>query len=277
VYDETRRVLDEETLNGIEAMLEKYECHSILEIGIGTGRVGLPLSEKSFDVSGVDISKRMMEKAKLKGIKNLILSDGSRVPFKDRSFDAILLAHVFHLLNDPISVMREGARVSKLGVFALVRKRTNGARPWFWAHGLEEKGAVREKSIEKRRERLRKIAEKYGYKWDPAQRLRNWEREREILKNYPPDDIGVVSEVMVNESIEERISRFEKGAYSFMAKMPEELKKAIIEEMRSYSSLPSVSQKLTQPRTIVYQLAMWKPQTLLEVLQRDGDNLPQID
>ncbi|HYB04084.1 MAG TPA: hypothetical protein VED17_06460, partial [Nitrososphaerales archaeon] len=56
VYDETRGVLDDETSRGIKQMLEKHGCHSILEIGVGTGRVALPLIKDDFQVTGVDLS-----------------------------------------------------------------------------------------------------------------------------------------------------------------------------------------------------------------------------
>jgi SAM-dependent methyltransferase len=134
VYDETRRALDEETLAGIKEMLVKYGCHAILEIGVGTGRVSSPLMKSGYDMTGVDVSRRMMEKARSKSLTNLVLGDGRNAPFRENSFDATLMAHVFHLLEDPLLVMREGARVGRVGVFALVRKWP-GNRPWFSMYG----------------------------------------------------------------------------------------------------------------------------------------------
>jgi ubiquinone/menaquinone biosynthesis C-methylase UbiE len=263
VYDETRRALDKVTLKGIREMLTKHSCHSILEIGIGTGRVSLPLIGSGYDVTGADVSRRMMEKAKGKGVTNLFLADGGRTPFKEKSFDATLMAHVFHLLEDPMVVLREAARVSRIGVFALIRKSTDN-RPWFpfyWGgsppptgsgDGMDEAAT---KFFEERRERFRKIAEKYHWSWDPSRRFHNWRREHEILETYPPDDLKVVSDVVVNETLEDRIARFQKGAYGFMSEMPAEMREEIIKDMRaSASSLP---QGARRPRHEVYQLAVW--------------------
>ena len=86
VYDETRRALDEETVKGIKDMLTKHGCRSILEIGVGTGRVALPLIRSGYEITGVDISKRMMEKASAKGMRSLFLAEGSRAPFREKKF-----------------------------------------------------------------------------------------------------------------------------------------------------------------------------------------------
>ena len=71
------------------------------------------------------------------------------------------------------------------------------------------------KFIEERREHFRKIFQKYH--WNPSRPFLNWRREWEILEMYPPDDLKEVSDVIVNESVEERISRFEKGDYCSMS------------------------------------------------------------
>ena len=268
VYDETRRALDGETLNGIRGMLTKHACHSILEIGIGTGRVSLPLMRSGYDITGADVSRGMMQKAKVKGVTNLILADGRVTPFREKSFDATLMAHVFHLLDDPLVVMREAARVSRVGVFALVRKST-GNRPWFpfyWGGGPQPTGSGKPedeeaaKFFEERRERFSRIAEKYHWSWDPSRRLHNWRREQEILETYPPDDLKVVSDVLSNESLEDRIARFQKGAYGFMSEMPAEMREEIVKEMRTNAS--SFPQWAQRPRHEVYQVAVWRSASL---------------
>ena len=278
VYDETRRALDEETLGGLVEMLTKYECRSILEIAVGTGRVSVPLMRRGFEITGTDISRRMMEKASAKGLANLVLADGSGTAFKDGSFDAALMAHVFHLLENPLAVIREGARVSRIGVFALVRK---GNRPWFgfWGGGVPPSaapaaataseannqginGQAAAKFLEKRRERFRKIAEKYHWTWGSARRVHNWGRETEILQSLPPDELKVVSDVVVTETLEDRIARIQKGGYGFMSEMPAEMREEVIKLMRTDAeSLPEWAR---QPRHEVYQVAMWRSEKLLE-------------
>lgn len=268
VYDETRRALDSETLKGIDAMLAKHRCHSILEVGVGTGRVSMPLKQAGYEVVGVDISRRMVEKARLKGLGNLVLAEGSRTPFRARVFDAALMAHVFHLLEDPLSVMREAARVSKVGVFGLVRK-SSGERRWFpfygeggppVASGSAEDDASK-RFFEERRERFKQIAEKYHWSWEASRRVHNWARERELLESHHPDDLTVVSEVTINETLEERIARFEKGGFSFMSRMPVEMRQEIASEMRAGAA--SFPRRPLQPRHEVYELALWTSKSLL--------------
>jgi hypothetical protein len=151
--------------------------------------------------------------------------------------------------------MREAARVSKVGLFALVRKRT-GSGTWFYGGPPGNLSEADAKLFEERREHFRKIGEKYGYDWETARRSRRWMQEDEILERYPPDDLEIVSDITVNQSIEETIARFEKGGFSFIASMPGEMRKEIIEEMRSNSSWTS------RPRREVYQIALWKSETL---------------
>jgi SAM-dependent methyltransferase len=273
VYDETRRPLDEETVLGMKEMLTKYGCHSILEIGVGTGRVTVPLVKSGFEITGVDISVKMMERANAKGIKNLVLATGNQMPFRNETFNATIMAHVFHLLEDPMSVLRESSRVSGTGVFALVRKGGFGGRWWgFFGRGPgsaegsfgnnEPIDESTRKYIEERRARFRAIAKKYGWSPDREQRrARNWQREQEILESHPPDDLKIVSDVVVNDSPEERIARFEKGAFSSMLGMPEGMRMEIVKEMRA--SAERFPARASQPRHEVYQLAMWKPESLL--------------
>ena len=264
VYDETRRALDVETLNGLKRMLSEHGCRSILEIGVGTGRVAVPLLKNGHDVTGLDISLKMMEKAMAKGLENLVLASGVEIPFRDKVFDATMMAHVFHLLDDPLPVMREAARVSRVGVFALVMIRP-GNRIWSPFFGGESPSNPGEgeaaKFAAEMRSRFRIIAEKYRYDWKPSRGLHNWGRELEILKTHPPDELRTVSEITVNEDVEGRIARFEKGAYSSTSSMPEAMRQEIAGEMRA--AVPSLPQWALQPRKETYQVALWRSSTLL--------------
>jgi hypothetical protein len=167
--------------------------------------------------------------------------------------------------------MREAARVSRVGVFGLLRKRT-GSRPWFpfygggnppfLGSGSEGDETAARKFFEERRERFRKIAEKYHWNWNLSQRYRNWRNEQEILETHPPDDLRVVSNVIVNETMEDRITRFQKGGYGFTSEMPAEMREEIVKEMRTDAS--SLPQWARQPRNEVYQVALWRSESLLD-------------
>jgi ubiquinone/menaquinone biosynthesis C-methylase UbiE len=74
---------------------------SLLEVGIGTGRVAVPLAARGVAVTGFDISRPMLLKLIEKRADiAVILAESSRPPFRDGSFDAVLFVHVLHLVPD---------------------------------------------------------------------------------------------------------------------------------------------------------------------------------
>jgi ubiquinone/menaquinone biosynthesis C-methylase UbiE len=89
---------------------------TVLEIGIGTGRIALPLAPFVGSITGVDISRNMMlrlrEKQNGESI-HLAEGDALRLPFPDNTFDVGVIVHVLHLVSDPIVVLSELQRVLK--------------------------------------------------------------------------------------------------------------------------------------------------------------------
>ncbi len=90
----------------------------LLEIGIGTGRIALPLSPHVGEYVGVDIAIAMMDKlrARIDGHPiRLIQADAAHLPLASGAFDAAVAVHVFHLVGDAAAVLRELARVLRPG------------------------------------------------------------------------------------------------------------------------------------------------------------------
>jgi ubiquinone/menaquinone biosynthesis C-methylase UbiE len=96
----------------------------VLEIGIGTGRIAIPLLALGANVSGVDISTRMMDRLRANlaarqaeqpeapwGALDLRQGDMTALPFADGSFDAIVAVHVFHLVYPWERALDEAVRV----------------------------------------------------------------------------------------------------------------------------------------------------------------------
>ena len=67
---------------------------------MGTGRLAEPLQNAGFEIVGIDISKKMMSKAREKGVQNLVIADARFIPFKDKSFDVTISVHVLHLISE---------------------------------------------------------------------------------------------------------------------------------------------------------------------------------
>jgi ubiquinone/menaquinone biosynthesis C-methylase UbiE len=90
----------------------------ILEIGVGTGRIALPLAKHVGAYVGVDLSLPMMDRLRAKQTNQRIFvleADATRLPFPDHCFDGVVAVHVFHLIPDWRSVLREVARVLRPG------------------------------------------------------------------------------------------------------------------------------------------------------------------
>jgi SAM-dependent methyltransferase len=74
----------------------------VLEIGVGTGRVALPLAARVGHYTGVDLSGAMLAKlvGKRAGLAiDLARADAGRLPFPAARFDAAVGVHVFHLME----------------------------------------------------------------------------------------------------------------------------------------------------------------------------------
>lgn len=95
-----------------------------LEIGIGTGRIALPLLARGVNITGVDISERMIERLHAKyetekaawpdqqwGELEVALADGVRLPFADANFDAVIAVHVLHLVTNWREALDEALRM----------------------------------------------------------------------------------------------------------------------------------------------------------------------
>lgn len=90
----------------------------VLEIGIGTGRIALPLAPHVSAYYGVDLARPMLDRMNEKSAGEPIypvIGDITRLPFASHSFDAVIAVHIFHLVPGYRDALREAARVLKPG------------------------------------------------------------------------------------------------------------------------------------------------------------------
>lgn len=86
----------------------------LLEVGVGTGRIALPLARHVGAYTGVDLSRAMLGQLarKAAGARvRPVRGDATRLPFAAASFDAAIGVHVFHLIPGWRGVLAELARV----------------------------------------------------------------------------------------------------------------------------------------------------------------------
>ncbi|MHA2246743.1 MAG: class I SAM-dependent methyltransferase [Candidatus Hodarchaeales archaeon] len=113
-YDCTRAIPDELLKKTIETLLEKVDIKvysRMLEVGVGTGRIAIPLSKKlNLNTVGIDISEKMLQKCREKITLDtnfqLIVADGHLLPFSRNQFDIFLTCHILHLLPDPFQFIK---------------------------------------------------------------------------------------------------------------------------------------------------------------------------
>ena len=97
-----------------------------LEVGVGTGRIALPIARLGYDYTGVDISEGMMARLRDKAAAlseeaaaplrlQVVTADMTALPFPDASFDAAVAVHVFHLVRGWKQAVDEVLRVLRPG------------------------------------------------------------------------------------------------------------------------------------------------------------------
>lgn len=94
------------------------DASRVLEVGIGTGRIALPLAAHVGSVAGVDLSASMLAQLVAKrGARPVhpVRADAAALPFSDATFDAVVGVHVFHLIPAWRDALAEAARVLRPG------------------------------------------------------------------------------------------------------------------------------------------------------------------
>lgn len=118
-YDETRSLSPDALRVTTDLLAHQLRgCDRVLEIGVGTGLLALPLAARGFHVDGIDLSLPMIQRLRQKRSDDrvgLALADAARMPFRRSAFDGAYLRHVLHLIPDWNDALDEVVRVVRPG------------------------------------------------------------------------------------------------------------------------------------------------------------------
>jgi SAM-dependent methyltransferase len=135
-YDRTRTLTDESLAQLIPTVAGALpHSERVLEVGIGTGRIALPLVGQGVRVTGVDISREMLKRLSENAGGNpppVSIADTTHLPFGDAVFGGAVAAHVLHLVPAWRSAVGEIMRVVRPGGVLIASRggRTQGGEWW---------------------------------------------------------------------------------------------------------------------------------------------------
>jgi ubiquinone/menaquinone biosynthesis C-methylase UbiE len=125
-------------LSGINPESLEQSGDEVLELGVGTGRIALPLLAAGINVTGIDTSAAMLACTREKmaaleavdpshpcGKFSAYLADISALPFAGGTFSAIVAVHVFHLVPEWQAALDEALRVLRPGGALLIGQDTS--------------------------------------------------------------------------------------------------------------------------------------------------------
>lgn len=215
VYDRTRGL----PAQVMERLLETFrrelgDCRLVLDFGVGTGRFAKPLQDVGFEVVGIDISGKMIAKARQKRVKNLFLSDARFLPFRANCFDAALSVHLLHLIGEWGKALSELCRVTRRVMVSLSYERHDPVR-----------------------EAYNSLLKERGY-----EHRRPGKSEQDLMALVHP--VRKVFVCSYDVSVDERLINLAQRAFSGQWDIPEETIAAVVEQLRHRFAGKMLTQEL---------------------------------
>lgn len=181
VYDQTRPLFDASIDVGMQSLLAAAGQGALsLEVGTGTGRIGIPLLERGADLVGCDISTKMLLRQREKyPAARLLQSDAVFLPFPSAQFDALLTVHVMHLIGPWREALREFKRVLRpggvflnVGTYAPITKSIRGLMHDHWSAWLKTQGMEIRHPGAQDQEEIRAELRGMGARWTEVEVIR---------------------------------------------------------------------------------------------------------
>jgi SAM-dependent methyltransferase len=191
----------------------------VLEVGVGTGLVALPLQTAGVELVGVDLSAPMLGKLvdKAGGTPPfpLVLADATRMPFGDESFGGAYLRWVLHLIPNWADALAEIVRVVRRGRVVLMNLGAYGGERLEIQRRFAEVTGVSVKPV--------------GLGWGEFDELdRAMGRLGATSRALPPVDEDPV------DTLEDFLRGIEDNGYSWTWGLPDEVRLAALAELRPW-------------------------------------------
>jgi SAM-dependent methyltransferase len=235
-YDATRESATQQEIDALARSLEGRR--TVLDVGVGTGRFAKPLSELGFEVTGMDVSRRMLMKAREKGLRDLLLGDAYRMPFRDKSFDAAIIIHVLHVVVDWVTVMQDLGRVTKGQVMSILRvpqgPRTTPPAPAAGAGPVPGSRA--------------------GYPVRTQHRM--WQNELELKARVPPVKLERIRDEVISIPVADAVRSMHAKRAMGAQMLPPDVKQQMLERIIAMTGVQTVQ------RRVVEDLAVWSADDL---------------
>lgn len=193
------------------ALQTRGEEAVFLELGVGTGRIALPLIARGYRYIALDHDPAMLEvfRQKAAGVMRkvqVLEADARKVPLPDESVHAVVVVHLWHLLPDWPKALAEALRVLKPGGVLLEGwDRVVSEEEWTlqerWRALVEAEGFPVERGLHQRRlQEVEGALKRLGLK-PKTRQVAFWREER-----TPRESL---------EALQERL-------YSFTQRVPQE-------------------------------------------------------
>ena len=113
------RAIDTSVEKFIRSLVKPMPGERVLDVGCGTGNQLLMLNKLGLDISGIDASQPMIDKARERLGHRCTLMTGiaEDLPFDDNEFDLVVLINTLEFLDNPLESLREAGRVAGKKVF----------------------------------------------------------------------------------------------------------------------------------------------------------------
>jgi ubiquinone/menaquinone biosynthesis C-methylase UbiE len=133
VFDLTEVMMERGQMKLWRAALWKEAKGKILEVGVGTGK-NIRYYPQDADITAIDFSERMLEKARVKAEKagknvDLKLMDVQQLDFPEDTFDTVITTCVLCSVPDPIKGLQEIRRVCKKDGQIIMLEHVRSKRP----------------------------------------------------------------------------------------------------------------------------------------------------